>query len=372
MARGGAERQVVDLSAKFTSRGWNVAVLSMTTPYDFVDELEAAGVEVASLHMKRGRPTPAAFVRYGRFVRRWRPDLVHSHMVHANLLARFGRVFVPSTPVVCTIHNVNEGRRWREIAYRLTDPFANVTTAVSRAAAERFVRVGAVPRRRMLFMPNGLDFSRAPATEAERARLRSELHAGTGFLWVAVGRLMPEKGHDILISALKHVGEVRPDARLVIAGEGPQRQPLEALIERLGVADKVTLLGERTDVHSILAAADAFVMSSRWEGLPISLLEAASQALPMVSTDVGGCREVVNPDVGGVLASPEMGALATAMLDVMGRSAEERARMGRDLRDFARSEFDLDEVVTRWESLYSSLIARRPARSSHPARHSGE
>jgi glycosyltransferase involved in cell wall biosynthesis len=320
--------------------------------------------------MKRGRPTPAAFVRYGRFVRQWRPDLVHSHMVHANLLARLGRVFAPSTPVVCTIHNVNEGRRWREIAYRFTDPFANATTAVSRAAAERFVRVGAVPRRRMRFMPNGLDFGRAPATEAERARVRADLGAGTGFLWVAVGRLMPEKGHDLLITALHQVCEMRPEARLVIAGEGPQRQKLEALIARLELGDKVALLGVRTDVPSILAAADAFVMSSRWEGLPISLLEAASQALPMVSTDVGGCREVVNPDVGGVLVSADPDELATAMLEVMGRSAEDRAATGRDLRDFARSEFDLDEVVTRWESLYSSLIARREARTS-PARRSG-
>ncbi len=98
MGRGGAERQVVDLAAMLRGRGWTVAVLSMTAPSDHQDELAAAAIELGSLDMTRGRPTGAALMRYLSFLRKWRPDVVHAHMVHANLLARIGRAFVPSSP----------------------------------------------------------------------------------------------------------------------------------------------------------------------------------------------------------------------------------------------------------------------------------
>lgn len=356
MARGGAEQQVVDLATTLRARGWVVAVLSMTAPSDHVDELMAAGIDVASLDMERGRPTPAGFLRYGAFVRRWRPDLVHSHMVHANLLARMGRVFAPRVPVVCTIHNVIEGRRWREIAYRLTDPLASATTAVSQAAAERSVRVDAVPRGRVTFIPNGFDFSRAQVAEGAGDAIRRELGVADGFLWVTVGRLVPEKGHDMLLEAFETVHQARPDVRLAVAGNGPQRRALDQLIAERGLAGSAMLLGERRDVPALLAAANAFVLSSLWEGLPMVLLEAAAQRLPIVCTDVGGCREVARPELGAVLAHPDPADIARGMLRVMDLTPDERARTGTDLRNLVRSEFDMDAVVVRWEELYASLL----------------
>jgi len=356
MGRGGAERQVIDLSLALSARGWDVGVLSMTTPRDLVDELVAGGVQVSTLDMRRGRPTLRAFRAYRSFVRRWRPDVVHSHMVHANLLARMGRLGMPATPLVCTIHNVNEGPRWRELAYRLTDRFATVTTAVSRAAAERYVRVGAVPRGRVIHIPNGFDFDRRDWSGDDRQRVRDELGVGPdATLWVAVGRLVPAKGHDILVQALARVRQERPDVRLAIAGEGPERADLSNLIAEQGLHGTVSLLGERRDVSSVLSAADAFIMPSRWEGLPIALLEAAAHGLPIVSTDVGGCREVVDPGFGGVLAQPTAESLSTAMLRVSAWGADERSRAGRQLCEHARREFDLGAVVARWEALYVSI-----------------
>lgn len=362
MARGGAERQVVDLSLALSARGWEVGVLSMTTPRDLVDELLAGGVQVSTLAMRRGRPSLRAFRAYRSFVRRWRPDVVHSHMVHANLLARMGRLGMPATPLVCTIHNVNEGPRWREVAYRLTDRFATVTTAVSRAAADRYVRVGAVPPGRVVHIPNGFDFDRRGWSDGDRQRIRDELGVGPdATLWVAVGRLVPAKGHDILLQAFARVRQERPDVRLAIAGEGPAHAGLSNLIAELGLPDTVSVLGERRDISSVLSAADAFVMPSRWEGLPIALLEAAAHGLPIVSTDVGGCREVVDPRFGGVLAEPTPESLSAAMLRVSRWGTDERSRTGRQLREHARGEFELGAVVTRWEALYASISTGGPA-----------
>lgn len=355
MARGGAERQVVDLARKMCARGWVVAVLSMITPTDYLDELAAGGIEVASLSMTRGRPTLSALLRYGWFVRTWRPDVVHSHMVHANLLARIGRVLAPTVPVVCTVHSVMEGRRWREIAYRLTDPLASATTAVSQAAAERYVRVGAVPRGRIVTIPNGFDLSRDVVPDGARETVRRELRVGNSFLWITVGRLVPEKGHDDLLRAFEVVRRVHPDVRLAIAGDGPERLALGRLANGLELDNAATLLGERRDVPSLLAAADAFVLSSHWEGLPMVLLEAAAQRLPVVCADVGGCREVAKPELGAVLTEMSPAALATGMLSVMALSAAERSKIGRDLRNHVQSEFDMDAVVLRWERLYASV-----------------
>jgi len=358
LARGGAERQVVDLATGFRSRGWDVAVLSMTPPSDHQAELLAAGAEVASLDMSRGQPTPGSLLRYARYVRRWRPDVIHSHMVHANLMARVGRVFAPRVPVVSTVHNLVEGARWREIAYRVTDPLASATTAVSEAATERYIRVGAAPRKRIVTVPNGFDFSRSAVPDGAREAVRAELHATDDFLWVAVGRLVPEKGHDRLIRAFATVHDARPEARLGIAGMGPLKADLDRLVVDLGLTASASILGERKDVPSILAAADAFVLSSLWEGLPMVLLEAAAQGLPIVSTDVGGCRDVAVPELGAILVDGDAPDLATAMLRIMDLGPEERARIGRALQDHVRTDYDLSTVLDTWEALYGRVRGR--------------
>lgn len=356
MDRGGAQRQIVDLAARLHAVGWPVAVLSMTTPSEYLDELAAAGIEVASLDMAPGRPTPAAMLRYGRFIRRWKPDIIHSHMVHANLLARVGRVFAPRVPVICTVHNVNEGARWREIAYRLTDPLATVTTAVSEAAAERYVRVGAAPPGRIRAFPNGFDFSR-PTPDGARASLREAFGVGDGFLWATAGRLDVQKGYDLLLEAFDTVRRARPDARLVIAGDGPERAALTDIVARLGLAGSATLLGDRQDVPAILAAADGFVLSSRWEGLPMVLLEAAAQGLPIVCTDVGGDREVARPELGGVLVDVDPAAIAGGMLQVMAIDPAARAAIGAALREHVRAEYDMSAVVERWKTTYATVLS---------------
>lgn len=357
VARGGAQRQIVDLATTLRSIGWKVAVLSMTTPSEYLGELAAGDIDVVSLDMARGRPTPAALLRYGRFVRRWKPDVIHSHMVHANLLARIGRVFAPGVPVVCTVHSVVEGARWREIAYRLTDPLASATTAVSEAAAERYVRVGAVPKGRITALPNGFDFSRQ-VPDGARDTIRGALGVGDAFLWFTAGRLERAKGYDLLLSAFDAVRRARPGARLAIAGDGPERSALDGIVEGLALANSAILLGDRQDVPSILAAADGFVLSSRWEGLPMVLLEAAAQGLPIVCTDVGGDREVARPELGGILVDVDPAAIATGMLELMDLTPAARAQIGHSLREHVRSNYDLTEVVARWESVYAAVRAR--------------
>src|SRR5687768_14642609 len=144
LTHGGAEHQVSLLATGLARRGWDVSVVSMRPPEAHVDVLEQAGVEVASLDMRRRVPDPRGVLALAQHVRRRRPDVVHSHMVHANLLARATRPFARMPVLISTAHNIREGPQWRELAYRATDSFCDLTTNVSRAAVERYVQIRAV------------------------------------------------------------------------------------------------------------------------------------------------------------------------------------------------------------------------------------
>ena len=354
---GGAERQVSELAGRLAGRGWRVGVVSMLPPRAFVDDLEGAGVPVVSLGMTRGRPDPRALVRLASVLRRWQPLVLHSHMVHANLLGRLARLARPVPVQISTAQNVNEGARWRELAYRLTDPLCSLTTNVAEAAVERYVRVGAVPAGRIEHVPNGVDTDRFRPDPEARRRVRDEWGGGA-FWWLAVGRFEEQKDYPTLLRAFARVRAEHPEARLAIAGEGSLRSETEALAARLGVAPAVRFLGLRTDVPALMAAADAYVMSSAWEGLPLVLLEAAASGLPVVTTEAGGNAEVVGSRRFVVpTRSPE--ALAEATSAVHAMSAADRAALGLQNRARVEAAYGLDAVVTRWEGVYRRLLDER-------------
>lgn len=354
---GGAERQASELARRLAGRGWRVGVVSMLPPRAFADELEAAGVPVVTLGMARGVPDPRALVRLAGVLGRWRPLVLHSHMVHANLLGRLVRLVRWAPVQISTAHSVDEGARWRELAYRLTDPLCSLTTNVAEAAVERYVRVGAAPAGRIEHVPNGVDTDRFRPDPEARRRVRDEWGDGA-FWWLAVGRFEKQKDYPTLLRAFARVRTGHPEARLAIAGAGPLRPDIEALAAEVGVAPSVRFLGLRTDVPALMAAADAYVMSSAWEGLPLVLLEAAASGLPVVTTDAGGTAEVLDSRRLVVPPrSPE--ALAGAMSAVYDMSAADRAALGLQNRAHVEATYSLDAVVTRWEGIYRRLLGGR-------------
>ena len=155
LAYGGAETQLVNLAISLKKRGWKVRVVSMLPPQAFTEELKEAGIPLSTLNMRRGVADPRAVFRLVKILREWKPDIVHGHMVHANLLARVVRIFCKIPVLISTAHNIDEGGRWREVAYRLTDPLVDLTTNVSRAAVERYIRVGAAPKNKIGSCPMG-------------------------------------------------------------------------------------------------------------------------------------------------------------------------------------------------------------------------
>jgi glycosyltransferase involved in cell wall biosynthesis len=336
-------------------------------PRAYVVEMQAAGVSVFSLDIKRKVPDPRPFLRLARLIRVWRPEIVHSHMVHANILARIVRPLVRVPVLVCTAHTIDErGRkgsgRLREFLYRLTDPFCDLTTQVSQAGLERYIQVGAVPRHKIRYIPNGVDTERFKPNLKDRLKVRKELGVD-GFAWLAVGRFDPPKDYPNMLQAFARVVRERSHTTLLIAGDGPLRKAMESMALDLGISGYVRFLGIRRDVSQLMNAADAYVMSSSWEGMPMVLLEASATGLPIVATDVGGNREVVLDGITGFLVPPRNPeALAEAMLRMMDLPEEKRREMGKAAHKHIEENFSLDRVVDMWEALYKELLEQKGRR----------
>jgi len=327
----------------------------MIAPKPLAERFTEAGLKVEFLGMREGIPDPMGLLRLALILRRQRPVIVHSHMVHANLLARAVRILVRVPVVVCTAHNMIEGARWREWAYRLTDRCATLTTTISQAAVERYVRVGAVPQKRLRRQPNGVDIQRFHPDQSSRVVKRAELRLENHFTWLAVGRLVPPKNYALMLRAFASARN--PNARLIIAGDGLLRPQLEYLARQLDISTRVHFLGTRNDIMELMNAADAYIMSSDWEGMPMVLLEASATGLPIVATRVGGNAEVVQHGLTGLLVPPHQeNALADAMRKMTTLHPGERALMGRSGRELTSVHYNVERVVDCWESLYWGLL----------------
>lgn len=357
---GGAETQLKELAIRLKSRGHEILVVSMIPPQAYVGELKNVGISVKTLGMRQGLPDPRAIFRLATIIRNFRPLILHSHMVHANLLARMVRMISRIPVLICTAHNINEGGRLREMAYRLTDSLCDLTTQVSKAGLHRYVQVKAVPQNKVHFIPNGVDINRFRPDEKARKKLRHEFGITDEFVWLAVGRFEEAKDYPNMIQAFSRLVKVRPDARLFIAGQGALKTKIERLVVELGLDDAVSFLGIRKDVPELMNAADAYVMSSAWEGFPLVLLEAAAVGLPIVATDVGGNREIVLNDQSGFLVPPQDPvSLAEAMERVMALGIEARKLMGKAGRTYVVENFSFERVIKMWEELYHEILCRK-------------
>jgi len=367
LAFGGAETQLVHLALRMRSRGWDVQVITLIDPGAYVEELQSAGIPVKSLQMSRGVPDPRALFRLARMLWQDPPHILHAHMVHANLLARLARPFAPIPVLICTAHSTYESPTgvtltkeitWREWAYRLTDRLCDVTTQVGQAGRERYVRVKAVPRDKIRFIPNGVDVDRFRPDAQVRLRVRAELGLQDRFAWLAVGRFEEAKDYPNLLHAFARLSD--RNAILLIAGQGALRERMEALAHELKIAPRVYFLGLRRDVPDLMNAADAYVMSSFYEGMPMVLLEASATGLPVVATDVGGNREIVaEGQTGYLVSSRDPIGLADAMSRIMSLNVDDRLRMGMAGRTRVEARYSLNRIVDEWEGLYRQLFDAR-------------
>jgi glycosyltransferase involved in cell wall biosynthesis len=245
--------------------------------------------------------------------------------------------------------------------YRLTNGLVHHMTIISQMAAERHIRDRIVPSRILRVVPNGVDATPFLTVPPElRGELRGSLGVSTAFVWLAVGRFEVAKDYPNMLRAFAQARERHPEAVLLLVGKGSLREETEALVRELALGESVRFLGVRSDVPAVVSAADGYVMSSAWEGMPMVLLEAAAGGLPIVTTRVGGNEEAVLEGETGYLVPPRDDAtLAAAMVRLMELPEDERRRLGARGRELIRTRYALTKVADRWEELYREVSTRK-------------
>lgn len=345
---GGAEVHVIGLSEKLRERGHEVTIIC-PRGRPLTAELIARGLSVRTPRTT-GKLDPVMLGRLVWSLRRDRVQVIHTHLSTASLLGSLA-ARLAGVPSLATVHGLNT---------RSCYNYAHAIIAVSNAVKQHLAAQG-MPSDRITVVHNGVDLrSFARPDDSQTVRQQWNLPKDAPIL-VTVGRLAPAKGHRDLIQALEILVRDgrRREVRLLVVGVGALLSELRREAERRGVADRVIFAGFQRDVVPFLQVADIFVLPSVQEGLSLSALEAMALGKPVVAFRVGGTPEVVVDGETGLLVAPgQLDELAGALEQLL--SDPEQARvMGRAGQLRVRRAFDLEQMVSRIEGIYRSLVAQR-------------
>lgn len=357
---GGAERLAALLSVQLSKLGHQVSLVSLYDPVQswILDELRAAGID---LHFCGKRPglDPRMVTRLAALFSRLKPDVIHTHL-HTLKYVLPARVRRPRAPVAHTLHNLAKyeveptGQVLQGLAFRAGVAPVAIGDAIATSIVDLY---GVSPA---ATIPNGIAVADFQVDPSVRREVRASLGLSESApVFIAVGRLNPQKNHAGLLAAFAAVGA--PDACLLIAGEGQLRSALMDQIGRLGLAERVRLLGVRPDVARLFAAADVFVLASHYEGNPLVVMEAMAAGLPVIATAVGSVPELVGEGTGWLVEPDHSASLTRAMRAALDDLPGARAR-GLVAAQFATDHFDVSVMAAAYVRLFDA-IRKNPRRA---------
>jgi glycosyltransferase involved in cell wall biosynthesis len=362
---GGAERVILGLAPQLNRAEFaaHICAIGEFGQDSLLQEFQRLDLPVQQIPSRRFYD-PRILAALVRYIRRQRIDLIHTHLLYADILGRFVGSLL-RVPVVTTLHNespksqnVRADKRWLN---RLTARYGTAHfVAVSNRTRQCYLQEWQLDERRVSTIYNAIQMApflavpEPPATEPEAA-------GGAPLMVTTIGRLESQKGHHLLLQAAQQVLAHKVNVRVRFVGQGPLEAQLRSQAQELGIADQVEFTGLRRDIPAILAQSDIFVMPSLWEGLSIAAIEAMAAARPLILSDVGGNRELIADGQEGLLIPRnDSDALAQALLTLL-RSPELRAALGRQARARARRHFHIDTMTRQYEALYRTLCNGQPA-----------
>jgi glycosyltransferase involved in cell wall biosynthesis len=360
LGTGGAERMVAHIATGLDPQRFEVAVVSISKPFgtDVEQLLADAGVKVWYLGKGLGFDY-RIYAKLHRVLREYRPDIVHTH-VHVLRYTLPSMLYFKPALMLHTVHNVAEREveprgRWLQ---RFAFNHGIVPVAVAQEVAASLQRLYKIPPCLVVGNCIPTDLYAFPKTP------RAEWRAKEGFqdsdvLFGCVARFAPQKNHALMLQSFAQGPASDPRAHLVLSGAGALLEPAKAQARDLGLADRVHFLGVRTDIPDVLAAMDVFVLSSDWEGNPLSVIEAMAAGLPTVSTAAGGVPELIESGKEGfVVPLGDLDGLAKSMTFLLNHKLV-RQTMGAAAARRARDKFDVSVMVRAYEHLYETLPSGR-------------
>jgi glycosyltransferase involved in cell wall biosynthesis len=354
LALGGAERQLALMSGIMARRGHEVRIVSMTdTPPSGGVAIDPR-VAVESLGMKCGHACAGDVLNLARLVRRWRPDVVHSHMIHANMMACACRLVCRIRRLVCTAHSdIETENTVMLVAYKAASRICDVFTHVSEPAADIFRTAGIHGPHGILTVSNGIEWSRFNAVgEADRQAVRAELGIpDDAYIFIYLGRFELVKGVDLLAEAFERIRAEGSLSRLIMVGQGSLGPDLRRRYTDTGFS----WIGSTVRPEKWLSAADCLVAPSRNEGFGLSIAEAMAAGLEVIASDCAGPLEILQGGrFGHIFPRGDSGALARLM-----RERELEGRLPHpEYQEYSRERFDAERIADVWLELYGATRGR--------------
>jgi glycosyltransferase involved in cell wall biosynthesis len=370
---GGPARQALYLTEELPRRGFDVRLVWGAAGAHEGSFDPPASMPATYLPYLQRAVSPAADLRTYRsidgLIGRWRPQVVHTHMAKAGAIARLAahRRHVPV--IVHTFHGhvlqeyfdplVN--RAFTEIERRLAAR-SDALLAVSPQVRDDLLALGIGRPHQWHVVPVGVELDRLLHHRPDRAAARAALGLpADGPIVGCVGRLVPIKDHELLLQAGARLLRERPDATFVLAGDGELREQLKTRAKEL-MGDRCIFLGWVEDLPTFYAAVDIVALTSRLEGTPVSLIEAAAAGVPVVASRVGGVREVVRDGETGLLVAPRDPAAVAASLLTLLQDPEGARRMGAEGTSWVTGRFSAARLADHLTELYAELLQRRRTR----------
>lgn len=374
---GGTKRHLHELSVGLHARGWHVEVACPRVRAEahgdtsFWDDLSVAGIPLRPLPMERkvaSRVNVEAIGTLARMIREASPriDVVHAHSAIGGAVARLA-VLVAGLwgcrpAVVYTPHGFAflDGSPARRRGFLAVERILGLTTdrviGVSPTEAEVAWRRRVVPRERAVAIPNGIDPATMP-TSADGVRARAEEGWDTSPVVMTVARMTPQKDPSTWLRVAARIAASRSDVRFVWVWGGETAQEVRDEAHRLGIADRVDFVGYRPDARRLVAGANVFLLTSRFEGLPYSLIEALAVGVPVVATDVTGTRDVVRHGVTGLLSpAGDVEGLASHVLSML-RDPKRAAALATAGREDVVQRFSIDTMVEATARVYRTVAS---------------
>lgn len=337
---GGAEKIVVNLADKMYQQGHKVKIVYLKGNISV--HPKSSEIELIYLGLEKPIQLLTAITKYREIIRNYQPDVVHAHMIHANIFARLSRLFCNTPKIICTAHSSNEGGKLRMLMYKCTNWLSDLNTNVSQEASQALINQGAFNHKNIKTVYNGIDL---------KLFSKKEKYENNIIQILSVGRLNAEKDYSNLLNAIKIVSRSHTNIHFNIVGEGNLRIPIENLIQKLEISTFVTLLGNRKDIPQLMHKSNFFVLSSSHEGLPTVLIEAQASQLFVIATDCGGSKEIMKDT--GILVPPKNSeALAKAIITAIKMPESFIDENNKKALKLAYDNFDLNRIIEQWISIY--------------------
>ena len=345
---GGAEKVVIDIADQMNNLGHDVKIAYLTGKV--VVKPQSNSIELIPLELNSFVDFYKASKQYHNLLKHFQPDIIHAHMVHANIFTRLNRIISHNYKLISTAHSNNEGGQARMIAYRLTHQLSNVTTNVSKKASEEFVKRHAVPKNGIVTVYNGIDLDKFKYTNSID-KLREKI------TYISVGRFHDAKDYPNLLRAFSELKnkQLHREMELLIVGQTDDviYPKLQELIIKNNLESAVKILGKKDNIPELLSYANCFILSSKYEGFGLVVAEAMASGTFVIATDCGGTAEIMG-DTGILVSTQDSQALAQAMQQALSLTDEQIEVNNKRARKRIEELFSLEKSVEKWLEIYTA------------------